>query len=86
MTLEGDTVVVDLAQIAHRDDLEAAGVGENRPVPGHEAVQAAEARDQLVARAQVQVVRVGEDDARSDLAQVRGSSAFTVALVPTGMN
>ena len=36
--------------VAHREHLEAAGVGDDRPVPAHEAVQAAEALDQLGAR------------------------------------
>ena len=35
--------------VAHREDLEAARVGDDRPVPAHESVQAAEPRDQLVA-------------------------------------
>ena len=42
---------------------------------------------ELVARPQVQVVRVGEDHRRAEHAcRSSGSSAFTVASVPTGMN
>ena len=37
--------------VAHREHLEPARVGDDRPVPAHEPVQAAVARDQLVARA-----------------------------------
>ena len=62
MALEGHAAVVDHAQVAERDDLEAAGVREDRAVPAHEAVEAAEIPDALVARAQVEVVGVGEDD------------------------
>src|ERR1035437_204999 len=58
MALEGDAVIVDLAQLAERDDLEPTGVGEDRPIPGHEAVQAAQGLDAFVARTQIQVVRV----------------------------
>ena len=41
----------------------------------HELVQAAEALDALVARAQVQVVGVGQDDRRADLAAGRRDRA-----------
>ena len=44
-----DPVVGDLADLGEAEDLEAAGVGEDRPVPAHEAVQAAQLGDQLVA-------------------------------------
>ena len=70
---EDDAVVVDGEQrVAQREDLEAAGVGEDRPVPGHEAVQPAELGDQLVARPEVQVVRVAEHDLRPERAHLVG--------------
>src|SRR4029079_14469048 len=60
---ERDPVVVDAEQrIPEREDLESAGVGQNRAVPADEPVQASELRDQLVARTEVQVVRVPEQD------------------------
>ena len=59
-------------QVAERDDLEAARVGEDRPVPAHEAVEAAEPRDPLVARTQVEVVGVGQDDRRAGVLEVVG--------------
>ena len=59
---ERHAVLVDDPQIAERHDLVSARVGQDRPVPGHEAVQPAKPLDALVAGAQVQVVRVGEDD------------------------
>ena len=46
--------------VAHREDLEAAGVGDDRAVPALEAVQAAELADQLVAGREEQVERVPE--------------------------
>ena len=52
----------DLADLGQAHHLEAAGVGEDRPVPAHEAVQAAEPRDALGAGAQHQVIGVAEDD------------------------
>src|SRR5207249_11430217 len=50
--------------------LPAAAVGQHRPIPGHEAVQAAEMGDDVLSRPQVQVVRVGKDHLRTDLAQL----------------
>src|SRR5437762_10184856 len=42
MTLELDAVVVHAAEAVEREHLEPARIGEQRPVPGHEAVQPAE--------------------------------------------
>ena len=67
---EGHAVLVDDPQVAERHDLEAAGVGQDRPVPVHEPVQAAEPLDALVAGPQVQVVGVAEDDRRAGVAEV----------------
>ena len=53
--------------VAHREDLEAAGVGDDRPVPAHEPVQPAELLDQLVARREEQVERVAEHHVEAEL-------------------
>ena len=59
---ERDALIVDCEQrVAQREDLETAGIGQDRAVPTGERVQPAELRDQLVARTEVQVVRVPED-------------------------
>ena len=51
-TSERHALVIDPRdRVAEREDLKAAGVGEDRQVPRHEAVQPAEVTDQLVARA-----------------------------------
>ena len=63
MRLEGDAFVGDLAQPGEAEDLIAAGIGQDRARPGHEAVQSAELPDQFVAGAQEEMVGVGEDDA-----------------------
>ena len=55
-------LLAHLADLRQRHDLEAARVGEDRPFPAHEGVQAAEPRHALRAGAQHQVVGVGEDD------------------------
>ena len=60
---ERNAVVVDLEdRVAEREDLEAARVGEDRAVPGHETVQAAELLDHLGPGTEVEVVRVAEQD------------------------
>ncbi len=42
MGAEGHAVLVDLPQRREGHHLEAAGIGQDRAVPAHEAVQAAE--------------------------------------------
>ena len=69
---ERHAVLVHDPQVAERDDLEPARVGEDRPVPVHERVQAAEPGDALVPGPQVQVVGVGEDDRGAGLADLVG--------------
>ena len=60
--LEGDARLGDLAQLRQAHHLEAAGVGEDRSLPAHESVQAAQPGDALRARPQHQVVGVAEHD------------------------
>ena len=60
----------DDAALGQAEHLEAAAVGEDRPRPADERVQAAAARDQLVARPQEQVIGVAEDDLGADRLEV----------------
>ena len=83
---EGHALVLDLAQLRQRHHLEAAGIGEDRPRPVHEPMQAAERRDALGAGPQHQVIGVGEHDVGAGLAHLVRCMPFTVAWVPTGMN
>jgi hypothetical protein len=53
-----------LRSCAQREHLEAAGVGEYRSVPAHEAMQAAVFLDDIEPRPQPQVKGVAEDDLR----------------------
>ena len=55
------------------------------PSQRHERDAARLSTRHVVARAQVQVVGVGEDHLRAPARRSLGSSAFTVASVPTGM-
>jgi hypothetical protein len=68
--LEGHAVVVNAARVAEAEDLEAAAVGQDGAVPGHEAVQPAQVADEFVAGAQVEVVGVGQHQRRPQLAQI----------------
>ena len=68
---ERHALVVDARdRVAEREDLEAAGVGEDRQVPRHEAVQPAELADQLVAGPEMQVVGVAEQDLGAEVAHL----------------
>jgi len=73
---ESDTLLIDLAERGQAEDLVAAGVGQDRSGPRHEAVEAAERLDETVTRTQDEVVGVGEDDLGPDLGEVGGSQAL----------
>src|SRR5205823_3220815 len=55
---ERDAVVVDGPRTSEREDLEAAGIREDRALPAHEAVQAAGLLDDVLAGAYGEVIRV----------------------------
>jgi len=67
---ELDAVVIDAARALQAEHLEAPGIGEDRPVPAHEAVQSAVRRHELGSGPEVQVVGVGEHDTRAQLGEV----------------
>ena len=70
MGVEAATFLGDLAHPGERKDLEAARIGEDRPVPAHEAVKPAGGREDLRAGAQHEVVGVAEDHLRPLLLEV----------------
>ena len=79
--LEDDAFVGDLTETGKAEDLIAAGIGENRTGPVHEAVQPAERADQFMAGTQEEMVGVGEDNAGAQfLAQIALREAFDGAL------
>ena len=66
-------LLAHLAKVGQRKDLKTAAVGQDGPVPAHKAVQAAGAGNEILARAQVKMVGVGEDDLRADVLEfIRG--------------
>ena len=72
MALEFDAFFVDATKAFEREHLEAAGIGEQRPIPCHELVKAAELLDDVLAGTDVQVVGVREDDLRADGFEIGG--------------
>ena len=67
---EGHAARVHRAQGAEAPDLEAAAVGEDRAAPAGEGVKAAEPLDDVDARAQGEVVEVGEHDRGAGLLEL----------------
>ncbi len=55
----------NLTNIAEAEDLEAAGIGENRPFPLHKIVQIAMQLHDFLTRAQPQVESVAENNLRA---------------------
>ncbi|MNT34611.1 hypothetical protein D3C72_1706050 [compost metagenome] len=62
MAAEGYALLGQLAELGQRHDLEAAAIGEDRPLPIHEVMQPAQACHPLGARPQHQVIGIAEQD------------------------
>ena len=67
---EGHALLGDLTQLCQTEHLKSAAVGQDRPVPAGELVQAAHIRYQLIAGTQMQVVGVAQHDLRADILQI----------------
>ena len=66
---ELDAHFADLAQMRQAPDLKAAGIGQNRAVPAHEAMQPAVRGDDLLPRAQPEMKGVAENDLGAEIDQ-----------------
>ena len=66
MRSELRALFVDRPPRRKAEDLIAAAVGQNRPRPADEPVQAALAGDQIVAGTQIEMIGVAEDDLGAD--------------------
>src|ERR1051326_2978685 len=64
--LKHHSMVCDLAQSAQTEYLVTARIRENGVRPGHESVQSAQLADELVARAKVEVIGVGQEDLHTE--------------------
>ena len=60
VTLEGHAFIIDLAGLGKREDLETARIGEHGMRPAHEPVQTTQPGNDIIAGAQVEMIRVGE--------------------------
>ena len=69
---EGHALVGDPVPLGQAEDLEAARVGEDRPVPAHERVQAAERGHHLLTRPKRQVIGVGQEHPRAGRSELVG--------------
>ncbi len=67
---EDGLLLGDLADGREAEELEAAAIGQDRAVPAHEAVQAAQVADHLLARPQGQVIGVGQHHLGPGLAEL----------------
>ena len=76
MRAERHTALRYSAKLAERHDLEAAGIGQDRPVPAHETMQAAKPRDALRAWTQHQVIGIAEDDIGTGPLHVLGKNGL----------
>ena len=81
---EARPLLVDRPVVREREDLEAAGVGEDGAVPAHEAVDPAHAPERLRARPEHEVVGVREDDLGAEGADVVGREAGDARARPDG--
>ena len=58
------------AQFAQAENLEAAGIGENRARPGHEFVQPAQLADQFMAGTQIEMIGIGKQDLHAEVFEI----------------
>ena len=72
VTLEGHTLIVNLAGLRKREDLKAARVGEHGTLPLHELVQAAHIADKFVAGTQIEMIGVAQHERGVDVSEMFG--------------
>ena len=67
---EQDSIVVERPLLSQTEDLKSAGVGQNGTVPSHESGDPAEFLNDLPARSQHEVIRIGKNDLRARVPDV----------------
>src|SRR5579859_5155100 len=63
---ESHALVRNFSQFRKAENLESAGVRQNRAIPRHEFVQSAYAAHQLVPRSQIEMISIPKDDFRAE--------------------
>ncbi len=81
---EGRGVVGDVATGGEAVDLEAAAVGEDRTVPGHEAMQTAQRGDEFVSGPQGEMIGIAENKANADVVELLRSETLDRGLGADG--
>ena len=77
MRMEGDSLFLNLTKGSQGENLESAGIRQDRPVPVHKPVKASQLLNCLVSRAHVHMVSVRQLDLGSDLTQIiRGNGTL----------
>jgi hypothetical protein len=80
MGLEVSALLPNLAPFSQAEDLKPAAVREDGQIPIDEFVQPARCADDVHARADVEMIRVAEDDLRAHLAQLARVNRLHAAL------
>ena len=73
MRCKGHTLLPYFPQTGERKNLKATGIRQNRPIPAHEPMQAAQRTDYLITGAQMQMVGIGQLDLTAYFFQVEGA-------------
>src|ERR1043166_3243770 len=80
MGLEAHAFLTHTCQGPKTEDLKTSTIGENRGRPTHEGMQTAKAADEVVARAEEEVIGVAQDDMRPTGQQVAGAQRLDRGL------
>ena len=67
---ENHAVIGNFAEIGETEYLKPAGIGEDRPRPGHERMQAAHLADEFMARAKGEMVGVREKNLDAEIFEI----------------
>ena len=76
MALESYPVVVNLTSVGQGEHLEAARIGQDGPGQHMNLCSPAHIGDQFVAGAEVQVIRISQDQAGAEVTQLLGCERF----------
>ena len=77
---ERQPLVINPAPIGQAENLETAGIRQDRPVPAHERVQSAQRRNDVLTRPKRQVVGIRQKHSRSGIANLVGRQPLDCRL------
>ena len=81
---EDDALFADFSEIPQAEHLESTAVGQDRPLPLHEAMQATQVPYRTIARAEHQMEGVAEQDLGTNSFQIFRRHGLDRAVGPTG--